>query len=73
MNEKEAMGKLCQYRHQSGVSQNNTALDAGIVPAHLSCMERGKRTITYKSLCKVAYALGLTVGFVIHDSEGREL
>lgn len=72
MNEKQAMGKLCLHRHNSGLSQLEVALKAGMSPAWLSRMECGRVTVTYKSLCRVAAAMDFTVGFVL-QLQGEEV
>ena len=52
--------KLRAVRESKGLTVRETAKLAGIAPAHLSRVERGRRGLSVESLTRLAGVLGLT-------------
>jgi transcriptional regulator with XRE-family HTH domain len=51
--------KLRAIREAKGLTLTDVAKQAGIAPAHLSRVERGRRGLSVESLARVAKVLGL--------------
>ena len=54
-----AWSKLRAVREAKGLTVTETAKLAGIAPAHLSRVERGRRGLSVESLARLAGVLGL--------------
>lgn len=55
----ESTGTLREVRRARGLTLRETALRAGIDPAHLSKVERGQKSLSVNALHRLARVLGL--------------
>lgn len=54
-------------RRRRGMSQEALALESGLDRTYVGSVERGKRNIAVINLAKIARALGVSLGEILHD------
>lgn len=53
--------RIRQLRNERLISQEQLALTAGITPAYLGLVERGKRNATVRTIERICFALGISL------------
>jgi transcriptional regulator with XRE-family HTH domain len=60
--------RIVKRRQELGLMQKALAEAIGMQAANLSQIEKGKQNVTIRTLCKIAEALGTTVGELVAGS-----
>ena len=60
---------LKKLRVGAGVSQEELAFKAGLHPTYISQLERGLKNPTFKTLCKIAPAVGVGIVELVKQVE----
>jgi transcriptional regulator with XRE-family HTH domain len=65
----KSLGKrIAELRHQKRMSQGDLAAKIRSTPQWISQLERGTRSPTVDTLCKVANSLGVTLADLLSES-----